>query len=258
MAVYNGMPYLPQAVESILHQTYKNFEFIIVDDASSDSTWLYLASLKDRRIKLIKNRQNTGLAASLNIALRHARGDYVARMDADDISLSQRLEIQVNFMLKNPSVDLCGSWVDLINESGEIIGKKKYPTSDNSIKKALTWYPPIVHPTFMAKAIFFKDLRGYDPNFDLAEEYELLLRGMKKFKMANIPQKLLLWRLWAKRRSRTDIIRMTRADLNIKIEAYKKGYFGFTYLAIIGFKFFTTYVIPSSLKILVTKLFKLA
>ena len=84
MSVYNGTPFLEEAVESILKQTYKNFEFIIVDDASTDETWKYLKFLNDQRIKLLKNTKNLGLAASLNIALRQAQGDFVARMDADD------------------------------------------------------------------------------------------------------------------------------------------------------------------------------
>ena len=87
MSVFNGMPYLTEAVKSILNQTYKNFEFIIVDDASTDVTWRYIRSVRDKRVKLIKNRDNQGLAKSLNKALRKAQGDYVARMDADDVSL---------------------------------------------------------------------------------------------------------------------------------------------------------------------------
>ena len=98
MAVYNGMPYLTVAVESILAQTYKNFEFIIVDDASTDKSRKYLKSLKDKRISLLRNNKNLGLAASLNRGLKRAGGEYIARMDADDISLPQRFEVQLNFM----------------------------------------------------------------------------------------------------------------------------------------------------------------
>ena len=95
MSVYNGMPYLRQAVQSILNQTYKHFEIIIVDDASTDDSLRYLKSIKDKRVNLIKNLKNLGLASSLNIALRKARGDYIARMDADDVSLPRRLETQL-------------------------------------------------------------------------------------------------------------------------------------------------------------------
>src|SRR3989338_4647666 len=132
MSVYNGMPlgpqsaswrtrtassaYLRQAVESIIKQTYRNFEFIIVDDDSTDETWDYLKSLNDPRVKLIKNKKNLGLAASLNIALRQvfdretqtesAQGDFIARMDADDICYPERMDTQLKFLKKNPDIDL--------------------------------------------------------------------------------------------------------------------------------------------------------
>src|SRR3989344_1456117 len=155
MSVYNGMPYLEQAAESVLNQTYKNFEFIIVDDASTDDTLKYLKLLKDRRIKLIRNKKNLGLAASLNIALRQAKGDYIARMDADDISYPERLDIQLKFLTKNKSIDLCGSWVTLINDEGEKIGaNRKNPRDDKMIKKLLGIRPTIIHPTFFGREDF--------------------------------------------------------------------------------------------------------
>src|SRR3990167_11352409 len=164
MSVYNGMPHLEQAVESVLEQTYKNFEFIIVDDASSDDTLKYLKSLKDKqslrsssfdelrtaglkRIKLIENKKNLGLAASLNIALRQAQGDYIARMDADDISYPERLNTQLKYLERNKEIDLCGSWVTLIDETDKIIGQIKKPTSNKEIKKELFWLTPLLHPT---------------------------------------------------------------------------------------------------------------
>lgn len=258
MSVYNGMPHLQEAVESILNQTYKDFEFIIVDDGSNDGTWRYLISLKARRIKLIKNKKNLGLAASLNIALWQAHGDLIARMDADDISLPERFERQIEFLLKNPSIDLCGTWADLIDENGIVVGEKKYPISDNLMKKALAWYSPIIHPTLIAKAKFFRELKGYDPRFDMAEEYELLMRAKNKYKMANIPRKLLLWRLWDRRRSREQMSKLDRVDLLIKLEAFKRGDYGFLYLVTIAKKFLMTYLIPSHLKIGLAKILKLA
>lgn len=248
MSVYNGMPYLKEAVKSILNQTYKNLEFIIVDDASSDGTWRYLISLKARRIKLIKNKKNLGLAASLNIALWQAHGDLIARMDADDISLPERFERQVEFLLKNPSIDLCGTWADLIDGNGIVVGEKKYPISDNLMKKALAWYSPIIHPTLMTRAKVLKKLAGYDPKFDFAEEYELLMRAKNKFKMANIPQKLLFWRLWNKRRSRQNMRRMGQVDLTIKLTALKRD--GLNLLGLLGLlkQALTVYCMPTSLK----------
>lgn len=256
MAVYNGMPYLKSAVESILAQTFKNFDLIIVDDASTDKSLKYLKSLKDKRIILLRNIKNLGLAASLNQGLKSAAGDYIARMDADDISLPKRLEIQLNFMTKNPDIDICGTWVDKINSAGKVIGETKYPQEDKSIKKLLAWQPAIVHPTFFAKSKFFKDLKNYDPKFDYAEEYELLMRAKNRFKMANIPQKLLQWRLWNNRRSRKSWDRMERVDLQIKQLAYKRGDYGKRYFIILGAKYFITYILPYNFKHMVFKLSK--
>ena len=135
MSVYNGMPYLQEAVKSILNQTYKDFEFIIVDDASTDDSLKYLKGINDKRIKILSNEKNLGLAVSLNKALNAARGEYIARMDADDISKPERLHIQLNFMELNPQIDICGSFVSVIDENGKLVGSIKKPTTDDKIKK---------------------------------------------------------------------------------------------------------------------------
>lgn len=255
MAVYNGLPYLQEAVESIFNQTYKNLEFIVIDDASTDRSWNLLKSIKDKRLVLMQNAKNVGLAASLNKALKKAKGEFIARMDADDVSMPKRLETQFNFMMKNPDIDLCGTWVDRINSNGKTLGQTKFPQKDKSIKKLLAWQPSIVHPTFFARAQFFKALNYYDPKFDYAEDYELLVRASGKFKMANIPQKLLQWRVWDNRRSRHSWEKMEKVDFEIKRLAYKRGDFGKYYIFILITKYIITYLIPYNIKL---KTFKLA
>ena len=111
MAVYNGEKYLREAIESILDQTYTNFEFLIINDGSSDRTEEIILSYNDKRIRYIKNEQNLKLIASLNKGLDLAKGEFIARMDADDISLPERLEKQINFLEKHPEIGLLGSWV---------------------------------------------------------------------------------------------------------------------------------------------------
>ncbi|KKR58799.1 MAG: WbfO protein [Candidatus Curtissbacteria bacterium GW2011_GWA1_40_47] len=258
MSVYNGLPYLKEAIKSILNQTYRNFEFIIVDDASEDKTWEYLKNLKEERVKLMRNKKNLGLAASLNIALRQSQGDFIARMDADDISLPSRFEEQIKFLNKNSSIDLCGTWVDLVNDEGEIVGEKKFPVDDNNIKKALAWYSPIIHPTFMARKIFYKKMGGYDATFDYAEDYDLLLRARGKFKMTNIGQKLLLWRLGNKRRSRSEMNKIDKAELRIRIAEIKRNGISPKVLLALFKKIIFMYLMPSPVKIKIAKLLKLA
>ncbi len=258
MAVYNGMPFIREAVASVLSQSYKKFEFIIVNDASTDTTMKYLNSLKDKRINIINNHKNLGLALSLNKALNVANGKYIARMDADDISMPNRLEAQLNYMEDHSQIALCGCWAELINEKGNKIGVKRYPIQTEKIKLTLLHYPCIIHPTFFAKRRFYEELKGYDPSYDFAEDYELLMRARNKFQMANINKTLLKWRLWDKRRSRQDMHFMDKIDLKIKIESLKRDGFNIYALFTVASKFALTYLLPLSLKIKLSKLLKLA
>ena len=117
--------YLRASIESILNQTYKNFEFIIVDDCSSDNSVSVIESYDDKRIKLIKNPKNMGLTKSLNIAIKAAKGEFIARMDADDISLPQRFEKQVEFLTQNPEYIACGTAIKILgsHKEGKIISR---------------------------------------------------------------------------------------------------------------------------------------
>lgn len=258
MSVYNGMPYVIESVKSILEQTYKNFEFIIINDASEDTTNSFLRSIKDKRVRIITNRKNLGLARSLNIALKNARGKFIARMDADDISLSSRLESQINFMKKNPRIDLCGTFATLINDNNSETGKLVYPTSPEDIKRKLVLFNPIIHPTFFAKRIFYGRLKGYDNSFDGAEDYELLIRGLKIFNYANLPRKLLMLRLSQNRRSQRNMHEMDLLDLKIKLKVIKEDGPSLINLYAVVKKMFITYLIPPKLKIRIARLMKIA
>ncbi len=248
MSVKNGMPYLENAVNSILNQSYKNFEFIIVDDASDDNTPNFLNIIKDNRVILIKNKKSLGLAASLNKSLRIAKGEYIARMDADDISLPNRIEIQVNFMNNHKTVDLCGTWVALIDQNNNKIGKIHYPISDKEIKKTLRKITPLIHPTWLIRSKVFHKLNGYNSDWDFVEDYEFLLRA-RKFKMANIPQELLLWRSVSSRRSKQDIQKMYLKNFQLKLKYFREGKLDLLYLPNLVRSFISTYLFPKKLKI---------
>jgi len=252
MSVYNGMPYLKEAVKSILSQTYKNFEFIIVDDHSSDNSWLYIRCIKDKRIKPIKNKKNLGLARSLNIALQQARGEYVARMDADDVSLPNRFEKQINFMLKNQSVGLCGTWAKLIDEDNKVIGEVKKPLDDKNIKRMNMWVTGIVHPSWLGKKFIFDELKGYDTRYDLAEDLDFLIRA-KNFRMANIREALLLWRSPQKRRSYSDIEAMYRKSLVVRWDHFRKGDLSNLALVFLTRSLISTFLFPTGLKVFLNR-----
>lgn len=256
MSVHNGLPYLGPAVESILNQTFKNFEFIIVDDASEDKTWHYLKSLKDKRVKLIKNPKNLGLAKSLNIALSKAKGEYIARMDADDISVQKRFATQIKFMIDNPAIDICGSQAMLIDENGKKVFQVRKPIADNEIKKEIDWLTPLIHPTWFAKRKVYELLGGYDPKWDIVEDYEFLIRA-RKFKMANIDESLLLWRRQSNRRSQKEIQKMYKKGLQMRWHFLKKGRLPITYVPYLIRSFITAYFFPTELKIYLSKKSKL-
>lgn len=150
MPVFNCELYIKDAVDSILNQTYNNFEFLIIDDASTDETVSIIKAYTDSRIKLIEKPINTGLTNSLNQGLKLAKGKYIARMDGDDISLPERFEKQITFLEKNPEVVLCGSWFNVIGSELVI----KTPENYEDIKLALLKGNCIAHPSVMMRNKF--------------------------------------------------------------------------------------------------------
>ncbi len=207
MAVYNGMPYLEDAVKSILAQTYKNFEFIIVDDGSTDDGWRYLKSLKDQRIKLIKNAKNLGLASSLNIGLKAAKGEYIARMDADDTSLPQRFKKQVDFLNANDNYTLVGSQVEWVDQKNKRINGFIVPQTDEEIRKKIVLRNQIHHATVMFRKSDIQKLGAYRTFFNGVEDYDLWFRVIGKGMISNLPEKLVIRRIHPKALSQKNHIR---------------------------------------------------
>ena len=176
MSTYNTpVPILKEAVESILHQTLTDFEFIIIDDGSTDDSRDYLAALQDNRIRLIRNSENIGQTKSLNIGLMAAKGKYIARMDSDDISLPTRFEKQYDYMEHHPNVTLCGSRISFIGDrKGTSSGKwrRKFENMDDYRINLLFTNPGPPHPTFfMRHEILKKHGIMYDENLHYAQDY---------------------------------------------------------------------------------------
>lgn len=195
MSVYNGEKYLREAIESILNQTYMDFEFIIIDDCSTDHTWQIITSYTDSRIKAIQNKQNMKLPSSLNIGLGMARGDYIARMDADDIALPDRFEKQIKYLEKYTDVAVIGGSFQIINEFGEDICIKK-ALCDELLEKYYFMPSPIAHPTAMLRKSMTVD-KGffYDEKYTSAQDYDLWMRIAQKYKINNIPDVVLKYRV---------------------------------------------------------------
>lgn len=168
MSVFNAEKYLDEAILSILNQTFRDFEFIIINDGSNDKSLDIIKRYKaiDDRIILI-NRENKGLIFSLNEAIVSSKGIYIARMDADDISYPERIQKQVEFLVSNPDIDLCGSWIRVFNEKG-ISRLHKYPHHDLTIKAKMLFENPIAHPSVMYKKSFLNEYASYKDIEDYA------------------------------------------------------------------------------------------
>lgn len=197
MPVFNGAKYLSDAIESILNQSFSDFEFIIVNDGSTDKTEEIIRSYQDPRIVYIKNEKNLGLSKSFNIGIERARGRYIARMDADDESVPKRFERQVSFLNKRPHVDIVGSSMRLIDEHGRERGIYSRQLDHLDIKFASLFSTPMMHPTIMGRLEIFKS-HHYNEGLSNSEDYELWSRLLFQTKthFANINEPLLLYRTY--------------------------------------------------------------
>lgn len=190
LSVFNGEKYIREAVESILGQTFKKFEFIIINDGSTDGTADILNSYNDKRIRVAHNKTNIGLPKSLNIGIRLSIGIYIARMDCDDISFPQRLEKQVSFMNNHLEIDICGTWIKSFTDKHTSINK--YPANSEEIKCMMFWKTGLAHPSVMLrKKTFLNNNLFYDESFSCSQDYDLWVRASKNVKFANIQDVLV-------------------------------------------------------------------
>jgi glycosyltransferase involved in cell wall biosynthesis len=196
MPVYNGEKYVEQSVKSILDQTYDHFELIIINDASTDGTVAILNELKDPRIKLIQNTTNLCNYPSRNIGIKIAQGKYLFVMDSDDIALPNRIERQLVFMINHPDVGICSSWFRLFEAStnDKIIN---YPSDPESLKVAFLENNYCLHPGLCIRKEFFKGMESllYDEQFRYASDYDFVAKNFKNFKICNIPEVLMEYRV---------------------------------------------------------------
>lgn len=194
LPVYNGEKYLREAIESVLSQTYTNFELLLINDGSTDGSKDIILSYNDTRIRYIENERNLKLIATLNKGIDLAAGDYIARMDADDVCMPKRFEKQVQFLATHSDIDMCGTWAIRIDGEGKTTGRIKNIDTAELLKCATYFTCPFVHPSVMIRASVLKN-NLYDPVFSDVEDTELWHRlSLLGYKMANIPHYLLKYR----------------------------------------------------------------
>lgn len=197
MPVYNGERYLRESIESILSQTYADFEFLIIDDGSTDSTFSIIQNYNDKRIRLLKNLRRLKLSGALNRGIDEAQGNLIARMDADDIARKDRLAKQVAYLNEHPQTGLCGTWVRRFGGTRPSIDKN--PVTNEEIQAYALFECPFTHPTVMfRKSFFVNSSLCYNGDYYPTEDYELWSRAVHLFPCANIPEVLLDYRVHAK------------------------------------------------------------
>lgn len=221
MAVHNARNYLDRCVRSIVGQTEPDFEFIIVDDGSTDGSGRLLARWqgRDARIRLV-SRENRGLTRSLNEALSLARGEYIARMDADDVSLPTRFALQIGYLSTHPACVAVGGEVMMTDAEGWPIGRRGHARTHEEIDRRL-WRADggaLTHPAVMMRAESLRKIGGYREQFTTAQDLDLYLRLAEEGELANLPDTVLLWRQHrqsvnaTRRHTWADMIRMALQD----------------------------------------------
>jgi glycosyltransferase involved in cell wall biosynthesis len=196
MSVHNGEAFLKEAIGSILNQSFTDFEFILINDSSTDSSKQIIESSYDPRIVLINNETNLGLTKSLNIGLSKASGMYIARMDADDVSSPDRFQKQYDYMEANPNTWVVGSSINIMNDEGYVVKKNEYPESFEEILGTVFFKNPIVHSTAFFRREEILKIGGYNNDYKKSQDYELWLRIIKnKGVLANLPEALVNFRV---------------------------------------------------------------
>lgn len=197
MGVYNGERLLDSAIASIVDQTYPSWELIVVDDASTDSSLVVISSWsrRDPRVRVVRRHANRGLAVALNDAFAVARGELVARMDADDVSLPQRLERQVQFLDAHPDVAVVGTGAEFVDAQGNDLGSGHVFENHADIAANIYRTTPLIHPSVMMRRAFLESLGGYDVRLRRAQDADLWLRGYRRFRYHNLPEPLVRCRI---------------------------------------------------------------
>lgn len=193
LPVWNGEAFLEAAVESILRQTLSSFELIVIDDGSTDASAAIAEKFasSDDRVCLLR-RAHEGLSAALNAGIAAARGEYIARMDADDVSVPQRLEKQVSYLDAHPACVATGSWIEVVDEAGLPLGVKTFRETHEQISAALFGgISPMAHPTVVMRGDVLRATGGYDARFYPSEDLDLWFRLAERGELANLGEVLL-------------------------------------------------------------------
>jgi len=211
MTVRNERAFVQEAIESILSQTYGNFEFMVVDNASTDGSLEIVRSFHDPRIRVIALRRNIGRPQVLNLALGEARGLYVAVQDADDVSFPTRFEKQMGYLEEHPEVALLGTWSQLVNEEGEVVRVYRPPASSKEIKDFLVYSNPFVHSSVIYRREIVRKVGAYPIDYMYSHDLYLWLRLSAQCTVANLSEELVKIRIHEEQESKVARLKVVRS-----------------------------------------------
>lgn len=226
MSVYNAEKFIDKCIRSILNQTFREFECIVIDDASTDNTYKLLTSFEDRRLKIIKNEENKGLTKNLNYAIKLSQGNYIARMDGDDICCYDRLQVQYNYMMSHPDVDVLGSNAYLIDENDNIVGTTMECYTNDDIQVKMQLMNPMLHPTVFMKSRVIKHFM-YNEQYRTCQDFELWNRMGRQCKFANLSRETIFYRIniYGATRKAKNNIEVRISMLYDILKGYRRGKF---------------------------------
>jgi len=195
LPVFNAELFLTECIESILGQSFSNFELLAINDGSTDSSREILATYSDPRLVIVDNNDNRGLIYTLNRGISIARGEYIARMDADDIAVVDRFKKQVAYLDTHPQVAVIGSWAELIDHSGKRIQLRQVPVGNKDIQETQLKTNSFIHPSVMFRTDIVRASGSFRQDALHAEDYDLWLRISENHDVDNLPEPLILYRV---------------------------------------------------------------
>ena len=235
MPVHNAGCFVATAVASLQRQSFRDFVLFACDDGSADHSWDILQEMarSDTRIRLLQNPRNLGVTATLNRLWREAEQDFpfCARMDADDVALPERLEVQHNYLMAHPEIHAVGCFLEIIDEDGQPVGCRHYPETAAEVRQALLLGNPLPHPALLLRSELYRKMEGYRPVRG-AEDYDLWLRAASAgFQFANVPRVLLQYRVSAGQVKQRSLKPTLRSTLQLQRRyLFHKGFFSLSAL----------------------------
>lgn len=260
MPAYNAQKYISSAIKSILNQTFKKFELIIINDFSTDKTLDIIESFskKDSRVKLVNNDRKLDIARTLNKGISMAKSNIIARMDADDIAFPNRLELQYKLISSSKNIAVVGANIVIMDAAGNETAIRTYPNSSRKLKDCLFKYSPFAHPVVMFRKNVFEEVGQYNPKYSPTEDLDLWFRLGSKYKFESIPEPLLKYRLYEMSSSHGDLKDLEILVFKIRFDAITKyGYRPSLYDILYNLlQFITLWLTPAKYRITIYNLLR--